>query len=264
MKILRVLLFLSVTCAPHAFSAEVKSAPQLAPAFAKAGVTGTFVLLDPESGELTAHDPTRARTRFVPASTFKIANSLIGLDCGAVASVDEILPYGGKPQPFKIWEHDMPLREAIKISAVPIYQELARRVGLQRMQAGVEKLQYGNQTIGEVVDQFWLEGPLEISAVEQVRFLSRVASGRVPAAPEVVASVQEITLLEQTDSLVLHGKTGWLTSSDPKIGWFVGWVEKDGQNYPFALNLDLTDEKLLPVRVELAKECLRILGVLPR
>ncbi len=52
---------------------------------------------------------------------------------------------------MKEWEHDMGLRDAIKISNVPIYQELARRIGLERMKAGVEKLDYGNKDIGEVV-----------------------------------------------------------------------------------------------------------------
>ena len=78
-------------------------------------------------------DEARAKKRFTPASTFKIANSLIGLDVSAVKSVDEVLPYGGKPQRIKEWERDMGLREAIKMSNVAIYQELARRIGIERM-----------------------------------------------------------------------------------------------------------------------------------
>ena len=70
----------------------------------------------------------------------KVANSLIGLSTGAVRSADEVLPYGGKPQRFKAWEHDMSLRDAIKASNVPVYQELARRIGLERMRANVSRL----------------------------------------------------------------------------------------------------------------------------
>ena len=44
----------------------------------------------------------------------------------------EVIPYGGKPQPFKALEKDMSMREAIAASAVPTYQEIARRVGLER------------------------------------------------------------------------------------------------------------------------------------
>ncbi|MBD3824082.1 MAG: class D beta-lactamase, partial [Epsilonproteobacteria bacterium] len=51
--------------------------------------------------------------RYFPASTFKIANSLIGLSSGAVKSVDEILPYKGPAKPYiPEWEEDMGLTKA--------------------------------------------------------------------------------------------------------------------------------------------------------
>src|SRR5690242_12595267 len=121
-------------------AAPLKEKPEFATAFEEAGVKGTFAMLDPEKDTIYVHNAARAEQRFVPASTFKIANSLIGLDCGAVANVEEILPYGGKPQFLKAWEKDMSLRDAIRISNVPVYQELARRIGPERMAAGVKKL----------------------------------------------------------------------------------------------------------------------------
>ena len=36
-----------------------------------------------------------------------------GLRTGVVSDVDEIIPYGGGPQPFKAWEKDLPMREAL-------------------------------------------------------------------------------------------------------------------------------------------------------
>jgi beta-lactamase class D len=155
-------------------------------------------------------DEARAKKRFTPTSTFKIANSLIGLDVGAVKDVDEVLPYGGKPQPRKEWERDMGLREAIKISNVAIYQELARRIGIERMREGVRRLDYGNMEIGNVVDRFWLVGPLAISAVEQAEFLYRLTKGSFPVDPKVLAAVKEITLLEKTDTYELARPAGWL------------------------------------------------------
>ena len=228
--------------------------------FRAQALTGTFVLFDREADTMLVWNETRARKRFTPASTFKIANSLIGLDTGAVKDVDEILPYGGKPQPFKQWEHDMGLREAIKISNVAIYQELARRIGLERMRTGVKKLGYGNTEIGEVVDHFWLDGPLAISAVEQTQFLSRLVDGKFPVTSQAIAAVKEITLLEKTDAYELHGKTGWLF--EEKLGWWVGWVERGGKAYPFALNIDLPSDADAAKRIPLGRECLRSLGKL--
>lgn len=209
-------------------------------------MTGTFVLLDREADTLLVWNEARARkrfTRFTPASTFKIANSLIGLDAGAVKDVDEVLPYGGKPQPFKTWEHDMGLRAAIKISNVPIYQEL-----------------YGNMEIGDVVDRFWLDGPLAISAAEQTEFLSRLVNEKLPVTSEAMRAVKEITLLEKTEEYELHGKTGWLF--DEKLGWWVGWVMRDGKSYPFALNIELPSDADAAKRIPLGRECLRSLGKL--
>lgn len=237
-----------------------REAAELGALFKTQAVTGTFVLYDREADTMFVWNEVRAKKRFIPASTFKIANSLIGLEAGAVKDVEEILPYGGKPQPFKSWEKDMGLREAIKISNVAIYQELARRIGLERMRAGVQKLDYGNMEIGELVDQFWLRGPLAISAVEQTQFLSRLIDEKLPVSATAMRAVKEITLLEKTDAFELHGKTGWLF--EEKIGWWVGWVERGGKAFPFALNIDMPEKEDVAKRIPLGRECLKRLGKL--
>jgi beta-lactamase class D len=245
-------------------AAEVKEVPEWGRFFESASATGTIIVCDVSSGELTGFDAARASQRFIPASTFKIPNTLVGLECGAVASVDEILPYGGKPQPFPQWERDMPLREALRISAVPIYQELARRVGLERMREWVKKLDYGNNEIGDVADRFWLDGPLKISAIEQAGFLARLVGGKLPVDAAAVRVVSDITTLERTPEYTLHGKTGWGTATKPGIGWWVGWVERGNRVYTFALNLDAPEDFDMKKRIEIGKACLREAGILPR
>lgn len=239
-----------------------REAPELARFFRDKGVQGTFALLDPTIDTVIVSNEARAKQRFTPASTFKIANSLLGLDTAAVKSVDEVLPYGGEPQRFKTWERDMNLRDAIKASNVPIYQELARRIGLERMRAGVKKLGYGNMEIGDVVDRFWLDGPLAISAVEQTEFLGRMVEGKLPLSAEVVGAVKEITLLEKTGSYALHGKTGWVFDTKQQIGWWVGWVERDGKFYPFALNIDMAGDEDAGKRIPIGRDCLKALNKL--
>ena len=130
-----LLLLLLLSTAPIlAQAAEWREDPRIDALFAGSGVRGTLVVHDVAAAVYTVHDRQRARQRFVPASTFKIPNSLIGLDSGVVASVDTVLPYGGGTTFRPEWEHDMSLRDAIKISNVPLYQGMARRIGLQRMQ----------------------------------------------------------------------------------------------------------------------------------
>ena len=230
--------------------------------FEKAGVDGTFILYDVQKNSFTGHNKNRSTLRYIPASTFKITNSLIGLSVGAVETVDEILPYGGQPQYLKIWEKDMSLRDAIKISNVPIYQDLARRIGLERMQETIKKLDYGNANIGNVVDSFWLAGPLEISAVEQAKFLARLAKRKLPLSENIQNSVIDILKIEQTTEWTLYGKSGWTTAPDPGIGWWVGWINRGGNIYTFALNIDVNDDADVLMRETLTRAALKILQLL--
>ena len=241
-----------------AISAEVREMPELAKCFEMEGVTGTFVLRDVEKDEVVVYQRERASTRYVPASTFKIPNSLIGLQVGAVRDVEEVLPYGGGKQPIAAWEKDMNLRDAIRVSNVPVYQELARRIGLERMAKNVRALGYGNQEIGTVVDHFWLDGPLKISAIEQTEFLARLVQRKLPVDERAVAAVEVITLLERNERWSLHGKTGW----QPPIGWWVGWVKRGDRLSTFALNMDIPKEADAPKRIVVGKACLRALGVI--
>ena len=223
---------------------------------------GCFALFDAGARRMLVVDSARAQRRYRPASTFKVANSLIALETAAVSDVDEIIPYGGGLQPFKAWERDLPMREAIVASSVPVYQEIARRIGLPRMRQQLTRLGYGNMQTGEVVDRFWLDGPLQISAVEQARFLARLAQGQLPASKRSQQLVREILRLEHEGPAALYGKTGWAFAGRPDIGWWVGWIERDGRIHSFALNIDLRGEQDLGLRREIGEALLRKLELL--
>ena len=161
------------------------------------------------------------------------------------------------------WKADASLRSAIKLSQVPAYKDLARRIGAERMQANIKKLHYGNENIGSKIGTFWLEGPLKISALEQVQLLTKLAQHKLPYPPAAQQQVCDITVLKQTDAYTLHGKTGWATDNIAvPVGWFVGWVEAKGKLYVFALNMDLIDAADLPLSESITLECLRTLKLL--
>jgi beta-lactamase class D len=232
--------------------------------FEKDKVQGTFVLYDIKENKWIGYNHQRAETRYIPASTYKIPNTLIGLSTGVV-TMKEIFPYDGKPRWMKSWEIDMDLRQAFKLSAVPIYQEIARRIGLDRMQAEVTKLHYGNENIGTKVDDFWLNGPLKISAIEQTQFLAKLAQTTLPFSTEVQEEVHEIARADQGKDWVLYGKTGWTgrgTKTNPGIGWWVGWVKKGDRFYSVALNIDMTALEAAPKRLELVRASLKELKVI--
>lgn len=231
--------------------------------FDAAGVRGTFALLDVTHRHTTVVDRSRSRRRLVPASSFKIPHALVALETGAVKSPDETIPWDGTPQPFPDWERDMSMREAVQISNAAAFQVIARRIGLRRERQWLHRLGYGNRQAGTAVDRFWLDGPLEISAVEQTRFLRRLAERRLPASRENQRTVRDLIRQEEGDGYALFAKSGWQNAPDPGTGWWVGWVERGGRVHTFALNIDIVRPDDAGKRESVARELLRRLSVLP-
>jgi beta-lactamase class D len=255
-------VFVCLTAIGSARAEAIVERPDLDALFVEQGMPGTFVLLDVATDRMIVVNRARAEKRTVPASTFKIANSLIALETGAAKDEHEIIPYGGKPQMIKDWERDMGMRDAIRISNVPVYQEVARRIGPDRMQAMLDRLDYGNHTIGTVVDRFWLDGPLQISPVEQARFLAKLATRQLPLSARTQAIVRDIIRLDEANGAILYGKTGWAGSTTPNVGWLVGWVERGEKIDSFALNIDMATVQDAPKRMILVRGMLSKLGVM--
>lgn len=239
--------------------------PALTQPFAARQATGVFVALDARTGRTVTNDPTRAAARYLPCSTFKIPNSLIALECGAVAGIDTVLPWDGVERWNKAWNRDYTMRDALPRSTVWFYQELARRVGAERMQEWLQRLGYGNADIGGGVDRFWLDGALRISALEQLDFLRRFRDHQLPFRPGVQAAVLEILIADHRDGWVLRGKTGTALEGERGLGWYVGWVETPQGPVYFALNLDTDRAGALDARLRklIAYEALVHLDALP-
>ena len=253
-------------------SAAVESVvrPDLARYFE--GVEGTFVLYDADAARYVRYNPERARERFLPASTFKIPNSLIALETGVVPDVDRVLAWDSAAAPRRDWwpapwsrSHDM--RSAFAHSVVWYYQELARRIGAERMQRHLDRFGYGNRDLSGGIDRFWLSGGLRISPDEQVEFLRRFYEGELGISPRATQAVKEIMVLESTPEYRLSGKTGTAELSEEReLGWLVGYVERAGKVYYYALNVegeDVFEEWSRERRREVAKRILRDLDVLP-
>lgn len=265
MKALALILLLA--CASLAPPARAAWRPELRPDWAElfhaAGVTGTLVMLELESGRWLASDSVRAVQRLLPASTFKIPNSLIALECGVLRDERQTLPWDGVTRPIEGWNRDHTLRSALVVSAVPIYQDFARRIGEERMRQWLDSLHYGNADCGGGIDHFWLDGRLAISAVEQVDFLARLARLELPMGERSQRILREALIVEAAPDYVLRAKTGWAARLEPGHGWWVGWLEREGRTLVFALNLDLRSEEDLPLRQALVRQALAGLGLAP-
>src|SRR3979490_1041326 len=141
----------------------------LAKHFADDGTIGTFVGYKIDDYLVIASDADRSGEAKLPASTFKIPNSLIALETGVVGDPDQdVFKWDGVVSSIEAWYRDHTTRTAIAPSAGPVYQEIARRVGAERMQKYLDLFEYGNRDIGGGIDQFWLTGNLRIDPMQQV------------------------------------------------------------------------------------------------
>ena len=236
--------------------------------FAERGLVGSAAIYDEQSGRGLVFDHARAAHRFSPASTFKLFNAMAALDSGAVKDEYEVIRWDGVPRRFDIWNRDHSLASGMKHSVVWFYQEVARRVGQARMQAWIDKAGYGNRDIGGGIDRFWLSGNLRISAIEQIGFLRLLADGRLPFSAAAQETVRRIVIVESAPGFTLHAKTGWALRGDTgrkaDLGWYVGWLERGGRRWFFALDIDMPNGmKEARQRDPLARALLRDIGALP-
>ncbi len=237
----------------------------LAKHFAEDGTSGTFVGYKTDEYLIIASDKDRSGQPMLPASTFKIANSLIALETGVVGDPDkDVFKWDGVTRPIEAWNRDHTMRSAIAASAVPVYQEIARRIGQERMQKYVDLFEYGNCDIGGGIDQFWLTGNLRIDAIQQVDFVDRLRRGVLPVSKRSQDLVRDILPVTKVGDATIRAKSGLLGAElgKPSLGWLVGWVEKGSTQTVFALNMDCTEPRLIPDRMKLTQQCLGDIGAI--
>ncbi|HEX5810372.1 MAG TPA: class D beta-lactamase [Anaerolineales bacterium] len=201
------------------------------------GFSGAFVLYDLEKDRYIRYHPEQCVERLLPASTFKIMNSLIGLETGVVVDENYVIRWDGTQYEIAAWNQDHTLRTAMQNSVVWYHQELARRVGKERIEQYIETVGYGNQDISGENGPFWLNGALRISPDEQVEFLKRLYQGDLPFSERSMSIVRDIIVLEKTDQYQLSGKTGSGLMDGLDVGWFVGFVEEENNVFFFAANI---------------------------
>ncbi len=194
---------------------------------------GTGIVLDLNNSEKIVFGH-RTDERLSPCSTFKILNSLMALESKVVQDENETLSWDGVVREYPFWNKDHSMRSAIKVSTVWFYQEMARRIGSRRMQQMVQEAHYGNTDTSQSLTDFWLgNGSLQISANEQIDFLSKLLRNQLAFSKHSIATVKDIMNIERKQEYTLSGKTG----SCAGVGWFVGFLVEDNVTKVFAFNI---------------------------
>jgi len=230
--------------------------------FDEAQTQGVIIIKEGKNLSTYGNALARANKEYVPASTFKMLSALIGLE-NHKATTNEIFKWDGKKRTYPMWEKDMTLGEAMALSAVPVYQELARRTGLELMQKEVKRVNFGNTNIGTQVDNFWLVGPLKITPVQEVNFADDLAHNRLPFKLETQEEVKKMLLIKEVNGSKIYAKSGWGMDVTPQVGWLTGWVEQaNGKKIPFSLNLEMKEGMSGSIRNEITYKSLENLGII--
>lgn len=260
----RIILTFLILIAPVAsFSETFHERSDWGHFFSDEGVEGTIVVIDERENAFWVYKEARAKTRYSPASTFKIPHALFALESGIIRDEFQVIPWDGVKRYFDSWNRDQTLRSATRDSVVWVFQKIAQSIGEDGEKDYLTKTNYGNADPSGGNSAFWLDGNLKISAFEQVAFLQRLYRNELPFDVGYQRLVKDIMIVEAKQDWILRAKTGTYVGSKPGLGWCVGWVEcTDGPVF-FALNIDLPNDSDIPKRVEITRSILRSIHALP-
>ncbi|HEU4472988.1 MAG TPA: penicillin-binding transpeptidase domain-containing protein [Flavisolibacter sp.] len=257
-----LVLFKLVSCSPN----NVQVDDSLEKYFTENKAAGSFALLNNNNGNFTIYNLDRYRdSSYLPASTFKIVNSLIGLQTGIITNDSMVIRWDSIRRPVDEWNRDLSMYQAFRVSAVPYYQEVARRIGRDTMQRWLDSIAYGTAKITSRVDTFWLDNSLKITSDEQLGLVKKLYFNELPFHRINQEIVKKAMLFEDKPEYRLSYKTGWGFADSTRkkhIGWVVGWIEENKHPYFFVLNLESTEPgfDMAGARMKILKGILSQLG----
>lgn len=236
--------------------------------FDENSLTGCFGLFDNGKGHFIIYNPVRfSDSTYLPASTFKIVNSLIGVEMGIVKDSSTVLPWDSVQRSRTQCNRAMSMNDAFRISCPNWYQELARRIGKDSMQSWLDTLGYARRYdtfhIKNNLDTFWLDNSAKVTADEQLGLVKRLYFDQLPFIKRTHGIVRSMMLWENNANYRLSYKTGWgTTENNHALGWIVGWIEENKHPYFFVLNVESAnkDYDLSTVRLKMLKDILKQLG----
>lgn len=246
---LLALAVLELTACQHKQIIEVRS--DFKKFYDNYNVEGSFVLYDQQEDKYIFYNQDQFTQPFSPASTFKICNSLIGLETGVIKDESFIIPWDSVVR-NPVWDGDHDLKTAFANSTVWYYQELARRVGGQQMKSWLDKAGYGNTDTSGGLDQFWLTGGLRISPEQQIDFLKRFHNNQLPFSQRSVDIVKNIMIVKDTLDFAVSAKSGWGGHGNTDVGWYVGYIEVNDNVYYFSNCVQIQSDKLNDINVAIS------------
>ena len=263
-----LLMSLTMTCQTKNSKGKETLVPEFNKILDSLKVKGSVLIYSFTDKTYYSNDFSWAKTGIIPASTFKIPNSIIALETGVIKNDSDVFKWNREKRWNKKWEQDLTFKEAFQVSCVPCYQEIALKIGVERMKTYLNKLNYKEMVYDKnTIDNFWLDGESKISQIQQIQFLKKFYFSELPISKRTESIVKNIMLIEKTNEYTLSGKTGLSVKNDLYNGWFVGYFEIKNNIYFFATNLEpmkkeAVNEAFYSARINATKQAFKILNFL--
>ena len=224
--------------------------------FDSAHVDGSFSFLNNQLADITVYNMKLDTQRLSPGTSFKILNTLIGVQTGKITNEKTAFTDTATNK-------SITLKDAFNNSSVPYFQSLARQIGRDTMKFWIDSISYGNKNISGAVDSFWLNNSLKISPDEQLGLMSKIYFDQLPLQKYAQQIVESLMLQEDNTLYKLSYATG--TGVDEKnnaFGWTLGWVEENRRVYFFVAYIKTPDKNvdLKATGVHISKSILKGMG----
>jgi beta-lactamase class D len=231
---------------------------------------GALEIYDPQSKLSFRVNMPRLQEDLPPCSSYMVPLFAIALGTGVIKETDSKIAFDPAKYPEsenwpESWKRDQTFDTALRDSVQWYAQELVKRIGAERLQQNMKRLKYGNADISGGLDKFWMSSSLRLSTFEQIDFVRNFREGKLGFNPRVTKLLQDALVVERTPEYTIYGKYGSCPMPDGNyLGWLVGYVERAGKVWYYALNLDgksLAD--FAGVRLAIVKGSMQELGFIP-
>lgn len=206
------------------------------------GYDGSFVLYDQNADYWSIYNKDASSKRVSPDSTYKIYSALFGLESGSINPEDSSIAWDQTEYPFESWNQNHDLDSAMSNSVNWYFQAVDQKTGLPALQNYIHEVGYGNQDLSGGISRYWMESSLKISPIEQVEQLSAMYRNDLQFKANNIQAVKNALHLSDSFGTSLYGKTGTGDVEGKNVnGWFIGFLEKDGNTFFFATNIQGAD-----------------------
>lgn len=200
------------------------------------GIFTSITTYDLKSNKWNYTHKKDAKTGTLPASTFKITNSLISLDLG-VTDTNEVFKWDKVKRSLPQWNQDMSLKMAFELSGIWVHELLAQRITAKNYKRYLKWMNYGNSKINNGKNgNFWVYGDFKVTPIEQINMLKSLYNNELPFSKNTMETVK--SFMQNKDKPNIYAKTGLLDNyNGERIGWWVGWIIKDQSPLFYATRL---------------------------